>query len=114
MFVGVMTAAHLLIIPGAVFTLTAGAIFGVLLGASLAWIGAVIGQTLAFCTGRWVWPGLACYQCCHHLPVWCAFMLERQCTCRYLLREWVASYMIKKFPQVHDASGVVFYSLLDM
>lgn len=51
-FVAVMTAAHILLIPGAVFSLASGALFGVLVGSSLAWLGTALGQTLAFCFGR--------------------------------------------------------------
>lgn len=53
-FVAVTAAGHVVLIPGALFCLTSGAIFGLVLGATLAWLGTAIGQTLAFCTGRWV------------------------------------------------------------
>ena len=51
-FVAVMAVAHVLLVPGAVFCLAAGAIFGVLAGSALAWLGTTVGQTLAFCMGR--------------------------------------------------------------
>ena len=51
-FLAVMACAHVLLVPGAVFSLAAGATFGVLMGSGLAWLGTVLGQTLAFCMGR--------------------------------------------------------------
>ena len=51
-FVLLLIAAHLVAFPGAVFALAAGAVFGVVLGSILVWLGTVVGQTLAFCIGR--------------------------------------------------------------
>lgn len=38
--------------PGALIALAAGAIFGVVTGSLLVWIGTTIGQTVAFIVGR--------------------------------------------------------------
>ncbi len=38
--------------PGAFFAVAAGAIFGVVTGSLLVWIGTTIGQTVAFIMGR--------------------------------------------------------------
>lgn len=40
--------------PGSILAMAAGAMFGVLWGWLLVWIGTVIGQTLAFINGRYV------------------------------------------------------------
>ena len=38
--------------PGSILALAAGAVFGLVLGSLLVWIGTVLGQTLAFVIGR--------------------------------------------------------------
>ncbi len=39
--------------PGSVLALAAGAVFGLVLGSLLVWMGTVLGQTLAFMIGRY-------------------------------------------------------------
>ena len=39
--------------PGSVLALAAGAVFGLVLGSLLVWMGTVLGQTLAFIIGRY-------------------------------------------------------------
>jgi len=47
-----LICAHLVAFPSILLFLVAGAVFGVLLGSLLVWIGTSIGQILAFCVGR--------------------------------------------------------------
>lgn len=51
-FAAVYALATVLLIPGSVRTIAAGMLFGVTLGALAAWIGAVLGASLAFLLGR--------------------------------------------------------------
>lgn len=39
--------------PGSILALAAGAVFGLVLGSLLVWMGTVLGQTLAFMIGRY-------------------------------------------------------------
>ena len=39
--------------PGSILALAAGAVFGLVLGSLLVWMGTVLGQTLAFIIGRY-------------------------------------------------------------
>ena len=45
-------SAHVVAFPSVLLFLAAGAVFGLVLGAVLAWIGTSIGQMAAFCVGR--------------------------------------------------------------
>lgn len=47
-----LIGAHLIAFPSILLFLVAGAVFGVVLGSLLVWIGTSIGQILAFCVGR--------------------------------------------------------------
>ena len=51
-FVAFTAGVNVLMFPGAVLSLTAGAIFGLYVGSALAIAGTVLGQTLTFCVGR--------------------------------------------------------------
>ena len=51
-FVAFTVAANVVMFPGAVLSLTAGAIFGLYAGSALAVTGTILGQTLTFCVGR--------------------------------------------------------------
>lgn len=51
-FVVLYAALTLLPIPATVFTLAAGAVFGVSRGSAIAWLGATLGAVLAFYLGR--------------------------------------------------------------
>lgn len=46
------TVAVTVLFPGSILALAAGAVFGLVLGSLLVWIGTVLGQTLAFIIGR--------------------------------------------------------------
>lgn len=46
------TVAVTVLFPGSILALAAGAVFGVVLGSLLVWLGTVLGQTLAFLIGR--------------------------------------------------------------
>lgn len=52
-FIGAYILATVLLIPGAILTLGAGAIFGVVWGSIYVFIGATIGATAAFLIGRY-------------------------------------------------------------
>lgn len=53
-FVLLYAAATVLMVPGSLLTLGAGAVFGPLRGILLVWVAATLGATAAFCIGRWV------------------------------------------------------------
>ncbi len=53
-FALVYAVATLLFMPGSVLTISAGLIFGVVLGMLAAWSGAVLGASLAFLVGRYL------------------------------------------------------------
>lgn len=46
------TVAVTVLFPGSILALAAGAVFGLVLGSLLVWLGTVLGQTLAFVIGR--------------------------------------------------------------
>ncbi|KAL4441498.1 hypothetical protein ABPG77_002002 [Micractinium sp. CCAP 211/92] len=68
-FLGVYTLGVVLMFPAMVMAMAAGAIFGMLYGSLLVWVGSSVGQTAAFVIGR------------------------------YLLRELVVQYLTKQFPK---------------
>ncbi|KAL4444259.1 hypothetical protein ABPG75_011996 [Micractinium tetrahymenae] len=68
-FLGVYTVGVVLMFPAMVMAMAAGAIFGMLYGSLLVWVGSSVGQTIAFVIGR------------------------------YLLRELVVQYLTKQFPK---------------
>lgn len=47
------TVAVTVLFPGSILALAAGAVFGLVLGSLLVWLGTVLGQTLAFIIGRY-------------------------------------------------------------
>ncbi len=53
-FVGAYAIATVLFVPGALFTIAAGLVYGVLGGAAVALTGATIGASLAFLCGRYL------------------------------------------------------------
>ena len=48
----VYTAGVVLMFPAMVMAMAAGAVFGLLYGTLLVWLGSCVGQTLAFVMGR--------------------------------------------------------------
>lgn len=50
---GVYTVGVVLMFPAMVMAMAAGAIFGMLYGSLLVWVGSSVGQTVAFVIGRW-------------------------------------------------------------
>ncbi|MBI5201579.1 MAG: TVP38/TMEM64 family protein [Elusimicrobia bacterium] len=57
-FVALYAAAAVLMVPGSLLTLGAGAVFGPVKGAVLVWLAATLGSTLAFAAGRTIARGL--------------------------------------------------------
>ncbi|MFN2475492.1 MAG: TVP38/TMEM64 family protein [Chthoniobacterales bacterium] len=53
-FIGVYALATVLFLPGWIFTVAAGLVYGVLGGTAVALAGAIIGSTLAFLCGRYL------------------------------------------------------------
>lgn len=47
-----LIGAHLIAFPSILLFLMAGAVFGLVLGSLLVWVGTSVGQILAFCVGR--------------------------------------------------------------
>ncbi len=54
LFIGVYALATVLFLPGWIFTVAAGLIYGVIGGTAVALAGAIIGSTLAFLCGRYL------------------------------------------------------------
>ncbi len=54
LFIGVYALATVLFLPGWIFTVAAGLIYGVIAGTAVALTGAIIGSTLAFLCGRYL------------------------------------------------------------
>ena len=48
------TVAVVLLFPGSILALAAGAVFGVVLGSVVVWLGTLLGQTLSFIVGRYL------------------------------------------------------------
>lgn len=69
LFLGVYIVGVVLMLPAMVMAMAAGAVFGMLYGSLLVWVGSSVGQTVAFVVGR------------------------------YLLRELVVQYLTKQFPK---------------
>ncbi|EFN56633.1 hypothetical protein CHLNCDRAFT_144423 [Chlorella variabilis] len=69
LFLLVYTVGVVLMFPAMVMAMAAGAVFGMLWGTLLVWLGSSVGQTLAFIVGR------------------------------YLLRELVVQYLTRQFPK---------------
>ncbi len=55
-----------LLLPGLVLSLGAGAVFGLQLGLVAVWAGATLGETLAFLLGRYLGP-ISCSKYCSSL-----------------------------------------------
>lgn len=56
------TVAVTVLFPGSILALAAGAVFGLVLGSLLVWLGTVLGQTLAFIIGRFAsFPSLSSF-----------------------------------------------------
>ncbi|KAK9804402.1 hypothetical protein WJX72_011081 [[Myrmecia] bisecta] len=68
-FMGIDIVAVSVMFPGAILNLAAGAVFGVVKGSCIVWVGTSIGQTIAFTIGR------------------------------YLLRDAVMDFMTRKYPK---------------
>lgn len=67
-----------LLLPGLVLSLGAGAVFGLQLGLLAVWAGATLGETLAFLLGR-------CGANTSHLPLLCChyWLAYLDCMCRW-------------------------------
>lgn len=53
-FIGVYALASLLFLPGAIFTIAAGLVYGIVGGTAVALVGATLGAGLAFLAGRYL------------------------------------------------------------
>ena len=58
--------------PAMVMAMAAGAIFGMLGGSALAWVGSAVGQTVAFVLGRYLLRGLVLTYATKQFPKWSA------------------------------------------
>lgn len=54
LYIGIYALAAVLFLPGAIFTITAGLIYGIVGGTAVALTGATIGASLAFLVGRYL------------------------------------------------------------
>ena len=68
MWKGLYTVGVVFMFPAMVMAMAAGAVFGMVAGTTLAWLGSCVGQIIAFVIGR------------------------------YLLREMVLTYLTRQFP----------------
>jgi hypothetical protein len=64
-----------LFLPVGLFSVAAGALFGIPLGAAIVWVSAVLGECLAFLLGR-----QACLACCH-----CAAQQIQSAACMHVV-----------------------------
>jgi uncharacterized membrane protein YdjX (TVP38/TMEM64 family) len=53
-FIGIYAIATVIFVPGSLLTISAGLVFGLGLGTLVAWLGAVLGSTLAFLIARYL------------------------------------------------------------
>lgn len=67
--------AVVVLFPGSILALAAGAVFGLALGSLLVWTGTVLGQTLAFIIGRCSNPACSSWTHLHAVAV-CVFCFE--------------------------------------
>lgn len=72
LFLLLYTAGVVLMLPAMVMAMAAGAIFGMLYGSILAWIGSSTGQVLAFILGRYLLRELVLNFLSHQFPKWTA------------------------------------------
>ena len=72
LFLGLYTAGVILMLPAMVMAMAAGAIFGILGGGALAWLGSCIGQVIAFGIGRYLLRGIVLGYLTAQFPKWTA------------------------------------------
>lgn len=66
------TVAVVLLFPGSILALAAGAMFGVVLGSVVVWLGTLLGQTLSFIVGRYLLRHLVMEYTAKQYPKWAA------------------------------------------
>ncbi len=66
------TVAVVLLFPGSILALAAGAVFGVVLGSVVVWLGTLLGQTLSFIVGRYLLRHLVVEYTAKQYPKWAA------------------------------------------
>ena len=66
------TVAVVLLFPGSILALAAGAVFGVVLGSVVVWLGTLLGQTLSFIVGRYLLRHLVVEYTARQYPKWAA------------------------------------------
>lgn len=66
-FVGFGVFATMILFPGSVLCMAAGAAYGVALGSCLVWVAIVIGQTIAFGLGRYIFRDFVVHHACQKI-----------------------------------------------
>ena len=72
LFLALYTAGVVLMLPAMVMAMSAGAIFGIIGGTFLAWIGSSTGQIIAFIVGRYLMREVVLNYLSNQFPKWTA------------------------------------------
>jgi uncharacterized membrane protein YdjX (TVP38/TMEM64 family) len=72
LFAFIYTAGVVLMLPAMVMAMSAGAIFGIVAGVLLSWLGSSVGQVIAFIAGRYVFRDVVVSYLTRQFPKWTA------------------------------------------
>ena len=72
LFLLLYTAGVVFMLPAMVMAMASGAIFGIITGTLLSWIGSSVGQVIAFIVGRYVFRDLVVSYLTRQFPKWTA------------------------------------------
>jgi len=72
LFLGLYIAGVVLMLPAMVMAMASGAIFGMLWGTLLSWMGSSIGQVIAFMAGKYILQELVVSYLTRQFPKWTA------------------------------------------
>lgn len=72
LFTFAYTAGVVLMLPAMVMAMSAGAIFGIVAGVLLSWLGSSVGQVIAFIAGRYVFRDVVVSYLTRQFPKWTA------------------------------------------
>lgn len=80
LFLAIYTVALVLMVPAMVMSMCSGAIFGLLAGTVIVWLGSAVGQVMAFIVGRYLLRDFVLRYLTNNFPKWGAIdrALERE------------------------------------